>query len=113
MPAKEKELNAMQIKNLRHSGGNNPIKVAVGGVSGLLIQIIPNEAKSWVLRTSFGEWTEKQLSSGKIQRGRKKREIGLGPFPEISLKAAKERALEAKDKLAAGITPLQRRRPHR
>ncbi|MBE0414837.1 integrase family protein [Yoonia sp.] len=110
MPIRAKELNAMQVKNLRHPGGDKPVKMAVGGVSGLLIQITPNEAKSWVLRTRFGEWTETTLANGKIQRGRKKREIGLGPFPEISLKAAKERALEAKDKLAAGIDPIAERK---
>lgn len=110
MPPRAKELNAMQIKNLRHPGGENPVKMAVGGVSGLLIQITPNEAKSWVLRTRFGDWTERQLANGKIERGRKKREIGLGPFPEISLKAAKERALEAKDKLAQGIDPIAERK---
>lgn len=110
MPIRAKELNAMQVKNLRHPGGDKPVKVAVGGVSGLLVQITPNDAKSWVLRTRFGEWAETTLANGKIQRGRKKREIGLGPFPEISLKAAKERALEAKDKLAAGIDPIAERK---
>lgn len=110
MPPRAKELNAMQVKNLRHPGGDKPVKVAVGGVSGLLVQITPNEAKSWVLRSRSGAWTETRLASGKIQRGRKKREIGLGPFPEISLKAAKERALAAKDKLAAGIDPIAERK---
>jgi len=110
MPPRAKELNAMQVKNLRHPGGEKPVKMAVGGVSGLLIQITPNEAKSWVLRTRFGDWTERRLANGKIERGRKKREIGLGPFPEISLKAAKERALEAKDKLAQGIDPIAERK---
>ena len=110
MPPRAKELNAMQVKNLRHPGGEKPVKMAVGGVSGLLIQITPNEAKSWVLRTRFGDWTERLLANGKIERGRKKREIGLGPFPEISLKAAKERALEAKDKLAHGIDPIAERK---
>lgn len=113
MPPRAKELNSMQVKNLRHPGGNKPIKVAVGGVSGLLVQITPNNAKSWVLRTRYGEWTETRLSDGTIQRGRKKREIGLGPFPEITLKAAKERALEAKAKLESGIDPIAEKKATR
>jgi integrase len=110
MPPRAKELNAMQVKNLQHPGGKNPAKVAVGGVSGLLVQITPNGAKSWVLRTRYGEWTETRLDDGTIQRGRKKRELGLGPFPEISLKAAKERALGAKAKLEVGIDPIADRK---
>ena len=113
MPPRAKELNSMQVKNLRHPGGSKPIKVAVGGVSGLLVQITPNNAKSWVLRTRYGEWTETRLSDGTIQRGRKKREIGLGPFPEITLKAAKERALEAKAKLESGIDPIAEKKATR
>lgn len=111
MPPRAKELNAMQVKNLRHPGGKVPAKVPVGGVAGLYIQIQPkSEHKSWLLRTRFGEWQENTLSDGTKQRGRAKREIGLGPFPEISLKMAKERALEAKDKLAQGVDPIAERK---
>jgi len=111
MPPRAKELNNMQVKNLRHPGGKSPAKIPVGGVSGLYIQIQPKtEHKSWLLRARFGDWQEHSLTNGKKQRGRAKREIGLGPYPEISLKVARERALDMKEKLAQGIDPIAERK---
>lgn len=106
MPPRAKELTPTQIKGLKHPGGERPVRVAVGGVSGLHIQIWPSGAKSWVLRTRYGEWAETRLSDGTIQRGRKKREIGLGAYPEILPGAARDRAREAKAKLEAGVDPI-------
>lgn len=101
----------MQVRNLCHPGGKSPAKIPVGGVSGLYVQIQPEtEHKSWLLRARFGDWQESTLANGKKQRGRAKREVGLGPFPEISLKLARERALEVKDKLARGIDPIAEKR---
>lgn len=110
MPPRAKELTPAQIKNLKHPGGEKPVKVAVGGVSGLHIQIWPSGAKSWVLRTRYGEWAETRLSDGTIQRGRKKREIGLGAYPDILPGAARDKAREAKAKLEAGIDPIAERK---
>lgn len=110
MPPRAKELTPAQIKNLKHPGGEKPVKVAVGGVSGLYVQITPNNYKSWVLRTRYGEWAETKLSDGTIQRGRKKREIGLGPYPDILPGAARDKAREAKAKLEAGIDPIAERK---
>jgi hypothetical protein len=78
MLPRAKELNNMQVKNLKHPGGKSPAKVPVGGVSGLYVQIQPNtEHKSWLLCACFGDWQERVLADGKKQRGRAKREIGL------------------------------------
>jgi integrase len=110
MPPRAKELTPAQIKNLKHPGGERPVKVAVGGVSGLHVQIWPSGAKSWVLRTRYGEWTETRLKDGTVQRGRKKREIGLGPYPDILPGAARDKAREAKAKLEAGIDPIAERK---
>ena len=110
MPPRAKELTPTQIKNLKHPGGKKPVKVAVGGVQGLYVQITPNNAKSWVLRTRYGDWTESRLSDGTIQRGRKKREIGLGAYPDILPGAARDKAREAKAKLEAGIDPIAERK---
>lgn len=106
MPPRAKELTPTQIKGLKHPGGDKPVRVAVGGVSGLHIQIWPSGAKSWVLRTRYGEWAETTLSDGTIQRGRKKRELGLGPYPDVLPGAARDKAREAKAKLEAGINPI-------
>lgn len=106
MPPRAKELTPAQIKGLKHPGGDKPVRVAVGGVSGLHIQIWPSGAKSWVLRTRYGEWAETKLANGTIQRGRKKRELGLGAYPDVLPGAARDKAREAKGKLAAGIDPI-------
>ena len=37
MLVRAKELNVILVKNLRHPGRKKSVKVAVGGVSGLLI----------------------------------------------------------------------------
>ncbi len=113
MPPRARELTPAQIKNLKHPGGEKPVKVAVGGVAGLHIQIWPSGAKSWVLRTRYGDWAETRLSDGTIQRGRKKREIGLGAYPDVLPGAARDKAREAKAKLEAGIDPIAERKATR
>jgi integrase len=110
MPLRAKEMTPTQIKGLKHPGGTKPVRVAVGGVAGLHIQIWPSGAKSWVLRTRYGDWAETKLSNGKIQRGRKKRELGLGAYPDVLLGAARDKAREAKAKLEAGIDPIAEKR---
>jgi hypothetical protein len=107
MPPRATEMTPTQIKGLRHPGGNRAVKVAVGGVSGLHIQIQPSGAKSWVLRTRYGDWTERRNADGQvIERGRKKREIGLGAYPDVLPGAARDKARDAKTKLEAGIDPI-------
>ncbi|MDU8946396.1 tyrosine-type recombinase/integrase [Ovoidimarina sediminis] len=116
MPPRAKELTPAQIKNLKHPGGKRPVKVAVGGVSGLLMQIQPppSEAKSWVLRTRYGEWTERRDSDGNvIERGRKKREIGLGPYPDVLPGQARDKAREMRAMLEAGIDPIAEKKAKR
>ena len=114
MPPRAKEMTPTQIKGLRHPGGNRAVKVAVGGVSGLHIQIRPSGAKSWVLRTRYGDWTERRNSDGQvIERGRKKREIGLGAYPDVLPGAARDKARDAKAKLEAGIDPIAEKRAAR
>ena len=109
MPPRAKELTPTQIKGLKHPSGTKPIRVAVGGAAGLPIQIWPSGAKSWVLRTRYGDWAQTMLSDGTIQRGRKKRELGLGAYPEVLLGVARDKARETKAKLEAGIDPIAER----
>ena len=58
MPMRAKELKDAQVRSLEHPGGKQwPVKVAVGGVAGLYIQIQPEtHYKSWLFRTRFGSW---------------------------------------------------------
>lgn len=110
MPKRASELTPAQIRGLKHPGGDRPVKVAVGGVSGLYIQITPSEAKSWVLRARFGAWQEIRLPNGTKQRGRAKREIGLGPYPDVLPGPARDKAREMKAKLEQGVDPIAERK---
>lgn len=94
MPKKVAEKSAIEVSRLRHRGGAGITYHAVGGVDGLVLQISKTGARSWVLRyTSDG----------------KRRHMGLGPYPDVPLKSARERAREARDLLWRGIDPLDQR----
>jgi|TARA_R100000049_G_C1957194_1_gene116245 integrase len=62
---------------------------------GLYLLVSPRGSKRWHLRYSF--------------HGEKKK-ISFGPFPEVSLKAARSKRDEARALVADGIDPLARRR---
>jgi integrase len=65
-----------------------------GGIRGLLLQISANGAKSWVLR---------------YERDGHERMMGLGSCSEFTLKEARERARQARQLLADGVDPLERK----
>lgn len=98
MPKVAKELSALDVKRLQHPGKGLNATFPVGGVSGLALQITPNGGRSWLLRVLIG--------------GRR-REIGLGGFPDVTLAGARERAREAKEKIRNGIDPVEERRAAR
>lgn len=106
MPRLATEMTPAQIKRLKHPGGDRPVLVAVGGISGLMIQVRPSGSKSWVLRGRYGKWHIKANASGQKIRERKKREIGLGPYPEVLPGEARDKAREIKAKLREGIDPI-------
>ncbi|WP_343055836.1 tyrosine-type recombinase/integrase [Sagittula marina] len=98
MPRQVKELSALDVRRLKHPGQGRNATFAVGGVSGLLLQITPSGGRTWILRTSVGN---------------KRREIGLGGFPDVTLAQARERAREVKDKIRQGIDPVEERKAAR
>ena len=99
MPRKAKELSATEVKRLAHPGdGRGNIMFAVGGVSGLALQVTPQEGRSWVLRASLAG---------------KRREIGLGGYPDVTLAQARERAREARDAIRRGVDPVEERKAAR
>ena len=63
----------------------------VGGVPRLLIQVTPSGSKSWLLRTLIGV---------------RRRHIGLGPYPAVSLADARKRAQEARDTISL-VNPIE------
>jgi integrase len=63
-----------------------------GTVRGLLLLVWPTGARSWVLR---------------YQLRHRRRDMGLGPYPEITLARAREKALDARRLVKEGIDPLE------
>lgn len=63
----------------------------VGGVPGLYLQVTPSGSKSWI---------------GRLTIGGKRRELGLGGYPEVSLSQAREVTRELRRKIRDGIDPL-------
>ena len=85
-----KALKAREVSRLT-TPGQHP----VGTVTGLRLSIKPSGSRSWILRTMVGT---------------KRKDIGLGGYPEITLAAALERARQAKDGIRNGIDPVAVRR---
>lgn len=99
MPKRAKELGPLDIKRAVHSGTHDRnVWLQVGGVPGLILQVSPGGAKSWILRTLIG--------------GRR-RAIGLGGYPEVGLAEARDRARAAKAKVREGIDPIEERKAAR
>ena len=94
MPKAAKEMSALDVKRLKYCGSGTNLAVAVGGVSGLLLQITPNQGRSWVLR---------------MRVAGKRRELGLGSYPDVSLSQARDAARKMKDLLRQGIDPVEQR----
>ena len=89
MARKAKELSALSVGRLTSQGNH-----AVGGVSGLYLYVNDAGARSWVLRTMVGS---------------KRRHMGLGGFPDVSLAQAREKARKARDDISQGIDPIAER----
>ena len=89
MPKKAKEVSALHVKRLKRPGLH-----AVGGVAGLHLQITPTGARSWILRATVGA---------------RRRDVGLGAYPDVTLGAARDRAREARDQIRRGIDPIEER----
>jgi integrase len=58
---------------------------------GLMLVVKPSGARSWVLR---------------YQLDGRRRDMGLGPYPEVTLSAAREKALAARRQIVDGVDPL-------
>lgn len=113
MPKIAQELGALQVKRLTHGtvkkagkgrkiGDPCPALHAVGGVSGLNLYCRPPAgsskvgARSWILRTVVGA---------------RRIDLGLGPYPEVSLAQARDKAGELKDRIRfEGFDPIAERK---
>lgn len=90
MPKLAKELGALAVSKLTGAGLH-----FVGGVSGLALQVTPAGARSWTLRASIA--------------GRR-RDMGLGGYPEVPLAKAREKARESRELIRQGVDPIERQR---
>lgn len=90
MPKVAKELSPLAVSRLVKPGLH-----AVGGVNGLAMHVTATGARSWILRTVVGG---------------KRREIGLGSYPTVTLAGAREKAREKRDAIERGVDPVAERR---
>lgn len=95
MPKTAAELGALEVNRLSHRGGKHNDMIAVGGVAGLYLQITPANGKTWVLRMRIGD---------------RRRDMGLGGFPTVTLAMAREKARLTRERVARGIDPVVERK---
>jgi integrase len=102
MPRRARELGPLAVRNLTKPGLH-----FVGEVPGLALQVLPEkgdeagsgrQAKAWILRATIG--------------GRR-RDMGLGGYPEVSLREARVAARAAREKIRNGVDPIAERRAAR
>lgn len=99
MPKIAKVLTNMEVNNIKSTGWH-----AVGGVSGLLLQIKDSESpgspqpRSWIFRKKVG--ASRQI-------------MGLGSYPEISLAQARDLAKELAAKVLQGVDIFNERKKQR
>ena len=89
MPKIAKSLGPLEVSRLSKEGF-----YSVGGCRGLHLRITGG-SKAWVLRITIGD---------------RRRDLGLGPYPETGLADARRKAQELRDKVAAGIDPVAERK---
>jgi len=90
MGRKALEKGALQVARLTKPGLH-----FVGGVDGLALQVVPSGARSWILRMMVGD---------------KRRDMGLGGFPDVTLALARDAARQARAKVKLGIDPIDEAR---
>lgn len=92
MPKKPKELAAVQV-------GKMPVGLhAAGGATGLYLRVAPTGARNWILRATIGN---------------RRRDMGLGGWPDVTLTEARDRARQARRKIEEGTDPIEARKANR
>lgn len=93
MPRIARELTALEVKRLFAPGFH-----AVGGVPGLMLKVSQTGGRSWVLRMRIAD---------------RRRDIGLGAFPAVTLAQARDKARGMRESVAQGQDPLAERQASR
>lgn len=89
MPRTKDEIAPAQVPRLP-AGFHN-----VGGVRGLYLRVTATGARSWILR---------------VQVGSRRRDMGLGGWPDVPLAEARQRARTARRRIEEGVDPIENRR---
>ncbi|MDD5365335.1 MAG: integrase arm-type DNA-binding domain-containing protein [Gallionellaceae bacterium] len=84
------ELSALEVSRLAKPGLH-----FVGVVAGLALQVTATGARSWIMR---------------IRIAGKRRDMGLGGYPDVTLAGAREKARQIRDMADQGIDPILERR---
>ncbi len=93
MARKAAELNAPAVSRIDEPGMH-----AVGTVAGLYLQMLESGARTWILRSVIGG---------------KRRDMGLGGYPGVTLAQAWDKARKARDKIEDGVDSIEERRANR
>jgi integrase len=94
MPKIAMELNKDEVAAKASEPGFHP----VGGVPGLALVVSATGARSWVLRFAWGA---------------RRRDLGLGGYPAVTLASARQRARDAREQIARGVDPVGDRKARR
>jgi integrase len=90
MPVVAAALTAPEVARISSPGTH-----AVGGVTGLCLQVTATGARSWLLRISVD---------------RRRREFGLGAYPTVTLAFARDQARALRQTIGGGVDPSIQRR---
>lgn len=99
MPIIAKPLAALEVSRLSHPEGKRSKHLhPVGTVPGLCLQTTAGGGRSWVLR---------------VKVGTKRRDMGLGSYPAVTLAKAHEEARAIRDAIGSGRDPVADKREAR
>jgi integrase len=98
MPRVAKELSDAALRHIKEPG-----RYPVGGVPGLYLAV-PDAAHPDGYKREARHWVLRVVVAGK------RRDIGLGGYPEVGLGAARQKAKELREQIRQGRDPLAERR---
>lgn len=121
MPKVAQRLSDIEVQRLTHnvSANGKPYNTLhpVGGAPGLLLQVTPSGARTWIYRVAVGVRTDDK-GGVKVDKNNRpiplRRSIGLGGYPAVSLSEARQKAKALKSQIRdEGLDPVEERKAAR